>query len=106
MRKTRTTIFLAMTFVCTAYVALAGDLPVKPLIKEGSCPSGYTTSGNYCKPGSGARYALPRHGSCPSGYTTSGSYCLAGNSARYAVPKAGSCPSGYTTSGGYCLSGK
>ena len=106
MSRISSTIYLTVALAFAAQAAFAGDLPVKPLVKDGSCPSGYTTSGNYCKPGSGARYALPKHGSCPSGYTTSGSYCLAGNSARYAVPKSGSCPSGYTTSGGYCLSGK
>ncbi len=106
MSRISSRIYLIVTIAFAAQAAFAGDLPVKSLVKDGSCPSGYTTSGNYCKPGSGARYALPKHGSCPSGYTTSGSYCLAGNSARYAVPKSGSCPSGYTTSGGYCLSGK
>ena len=48
-----------------------------PLPKQGSCPSGYHTSGNYCTPSSAqARPALPKVGSCPSGYHTSGDYCL------------------------------
>ncbi len=76
------------------------------LPKTGSCPSGYSTSGNYCAPGSGARFAVPKVGSCPSGYSTSGNYCLAGPGARHAVPKVGSCPSGYSTSGDYCLSSR
>lgn len=77
-----------------------------PLPKVGACPSGYSTSGNYCTPGSSARFAVQKTGACPSGYSTSGAYCLAGSNARHAVPKAGSCPSGYSTSGDYCLSSK
>jgi hypothetical protein len=77
-----------------------------PVPKVGACPSGYSTSGNYCTPGSSARFALPKVGACPSGYSTSGDYCLAGSNARLALPKAGSCPSGYSTSGDYCLSSK
>jgi hypothetical protein len=77
-----------------------------PLPKTGSCPSGYSTSGKYCKPSSSsARYAIQKVRSCASGYHTSGGYCLA-SSARscHAMIKSGSCPSGYHTSGGYCLS--
>jgi len=82
--------------------AVASPVP-QPLAKTGTCPSGYSTSGAYCKPNSGARYAVAKTGSCPSGYSTSGDYCLAGQGARFAVPKVGSCPSGYSTSGSYCL---
>jgi len=77
-----------------------------PVQKVGSCPSGYSTSGNYCAPGNSARFALQKVGACPSGYSTSGAYCLAGSNAKHAVPKQGSCPSGYSTSGAYCLSGR
>jgi hypothetical protein len=77
-----------------------------PVPKVGACPSGYSTSGNYCAPGSSARFALPKVGACPRGYSTSGSYCLAGANARHALPKSGSCPSGYSTSGDYCLSSR
>ncbi len=73
------------------------------LVKLGSCPSGYTTSGKYCVQGKNARPAVQKVGSCPSGYTTSGDYCLMGANGKHAVPKIGSCPSGYTTSGSYCL---
>ena len=92
------------------WVAHAGPARAEPAAapvpKVGSCPSGYSTSGNYCTPGSSARFALPKVGACPSGYSTSGDYCLAGSNARLALPKAGSCPSGYSTSGDYCLSSK
>ena len=37
-------IYLAVMFVLTAQSAVASDLPVRPLIKQGACPSGYTTS--------------------------------------------------------------
>jgi hypothetical protein len=85
----------------------AGTLTPQPLAKVGTCPSGYTTSGQYCAPGPKARLAVERRGGCPSGYTTSGAYCLAGPQARAAVPKIGStCPSGWRTSGDYCLANR
>ncbi len=84
-------------------------LPVaQPVIKNGSCPSGYISSGNYCVPsGDSSRFAITKSGSCPSGYISSGDYCLAsGDNSRQAIPKQGSCPSGYISSGDYCLSSK
>ncbi len=90
--------------LCSASL-FAQPAPVA-LAKTGSCPSGYSTSGNYCAPGSGARFAVPKVGSCPSGYSTSGDYCLASAGAKHAMPKTGSCPSGYSTSGDYCLSSR
>lgn len=75
-----------------------------PLLKSGSCPSGYSTSGNYCAPSKNATFAVEKRGSCPSGYSTSGNYCLASKNAKLAVHKMGSCPSGYSSSGAYCLS--
>ena len=54
-----------------ASLALATP-PASAVAKVGSCPSGYSTSGNYCKPSSSARFALAKVGSCPSGYSTSG----------------------------------
>jgi len=97
--------FLA-AFLVLAFPALADVPRAQPIAKIGSCPSGYSQSGNYCNPGSSARYALPKEGSCPSGYSQSGDYCLAGSSARLAIPRRGSCPSGYSQSGDYCLSSR
>ena len=80
--------------------------PATPIARNGSCPSGYSQSGNYCTPGSSARYAVARNGSCPSGYSQSGNYCVASsNSSKTAIPRNGSCPSGYSQSGNYCLGG-
>jgi hypothetical protein len=91
---------------CLAQSAMASSLQALPLAKDGSCPSGYSSSGNYCTPGSSARFAIAKTGSCPSGYSSSGNYCLAGTNAKQAIPKNGSCPSGYSSSGDYCLSSR
>lgn len=86
----------------------AMPLFAQPIIKNGSCPSSYVSSGNYCVPsGNNSRFAIVKNGSCPSGYVSSGDYCLASsNSSRQAIQKQGSCPSGYVSSGEYCLSSK
>jgi len=79
----------------------------QPVARDGSCPSGFFSSGDYCVPGSGARFALARKGSCPSGYFSSGNYCVASSdSSKLAVPRSGSCPSGYFSSGNYCVSNR
>jgi len=84
--------------------ALASSCNLSPLLKNGSCPTGYHASGKYCIPGKNAKFAIIKLGSCPSGYHPSGNYCLAGKSAKAVILKAGSsCPSGYHTSGKYCL---
>lgn len=81
--------------------------PPQPLIRDGSCPSGYYASGNYCVPGSNARFAIERNGSCPSGYYASGNYCVASsNSSKTVIHRSGSCPSGYYASGKYCVSSR
>ena len=100
------TLMLVMSALCLSGLAMASSPPAQPLPKQGSCPSGYSQSGNYCNPGSNARYAVLKEGSCPSGYSQSGNFCLAGPNARLAVPKRGSCPSGYSQSGDYCLSSR
>lgn len=59
-------------------VAQADEADQKPfpVAKNGSCPGGYYTSGNYCVPMKNTtRQAVPKVGSCPSGYITSGKYC-------------------------------
>lgn len=81
--------------------------PAQALERDGSCPSGYYTSGNYCVPGTNARFAVHRRGSCPSGYYTSGNYCVASSDkSGTAIHRSGSCPSGYYTSGNYCVSNR
>jgi hypothetical protein len=78
--------------------------PAAPLPRDGSCPSGYYSSGNYCVPSTSARFALVRRGSCPSGYYSSGNYCVASSDdSHLAILRAGSCPSGYYSSGDYCV---
>jgi hypothetical protein len=96
------TLFLTLA----VFKASAGELTAAPLIKNGGCPSGYSSSGNYCTPGSSAKFAIEKQGGCPSGYSSSGNYCLAGSNAKLAIQKIGGCPSGYSSSGNYCLSSK
>lgn len=79
--------------------------PAAPLPRDGSCPSGYYSSGDYCVPSSSGRFAVVRRGSCPSGYYSSGNYCVASSDdSHLAILRSGSCPSGYYSSGDYCVS--
>ncbi len=96
---------LPLLFVATAFAANPNP---QPLPRTGACPSGYSSSGAYCTPGSSARFAVARNGGpCPSGYSSSGDYCLATSEAsRLAVPKTGPCPSGFSSSGAHCLSSR
>lgn len=73
------------------------------IARNGSCPSGFNTSGNYCVATSSDLHAIERNGSCPSGYNTSGNYCVRKGSGKQAIHRNGSCPSGYNTSGNYCV---
>ena len=98
MTKTLFSIALFM-FSTTAFAAPAAA----PIKKNGSCPSGYNSSGNYCVPSSNAKFAIEKNGSCPSGYNSSGNYCVASRSnSPNVMHKSGSCPSGWNTSGKYC----
>jgi len=55
----------------------------------------------------GSSPALPKDGACPSGYHTEGNYCIGNrNNPPAALPKDGACPSGYHTEGGYCVSNR
>ena len=82
-----------------------GDATALP--RQGSCPSNYYSSGNYCVPNSGAHPAIPRVGSCPSHYYSSGDYCVANEvGGPHAMPRHGSCPSGYYSSGDYCVANR
>jgi len=94
--------FCLISSVSTAYADM-GSMTPEPIEKNGSCPSNYVASGNYCAPRSAARFAVNKLGPCPSNYVSSGNYCLAMNGAKYVVPKIGSCPSGWVASSNYCI---
>ncbi len=85
-----------------------GELPhPTPIPKDGSCPSSYSSQGNFCVPSSAAKFAIAKIGSCPSGYGSQGNYCVADSSARFAMLKgSGSCPSGFGSQGNYCVPSK
>jgi len=96
--------FLMGLFMLSASIAAPA---AQPLARDGSCPSGYSASGNYCVPGSSARFAIARNGSCPSGYSASGNYCVAtSDRSKMVIHRSGSCPSGYSASGNYCVSSR
>ena len=97
---------LILTLAAAAVPGVAAP-PAQPLPRDGSCPSGYYASGQYCVPGSGARFAIERRGSCPGGYYASGHYCVASSDqSGLAIHRAGSCPSSYYASGEYCVSNR
>lgn len=54
-------------------VVLATALPV---LKDGSCPPSYSSSGAYCVPQRGAGQAVLKLGPCPPGFASSGKYCV------------------------------
>ena len=97
-------VLITMSAAIICSMALAAP-PAQPVVKDGACPSGYSSSGNYCTPGSRARFALAKQGTCPSGYSASGNYCVASSDqSKTTIPKSGACPSGYSASSNYCLS--
>ena len=44
-----------------------------------------------------------KNGSCPSGWSSQYKYCVAGSSAKGIMAKVGSCPSGWSSSYNYCV---
>lgn len=90
-----------------AATAVRAEVPAPtPIQREGSCPSNYSSQGNFCVPSNGAKFAMLKlGGSCPSNYTSSGAYCVADHGAKLAIPnpERRSCPSSYTSSGYYCV---
>jgi hypothetical protein len=90
--------------ISLCFLAHAQLPPKSPIPKDGSCPSGYVTQGNFCAPGAEAQLAIPKHGSCPSGYTSQGNYCVANPNAKAAFLKHSAiCPYGYVSQGNYCI---
>lgn len=69
--------------------------------RDGSCPSGFKSSGSACKSSSG-KVAIVKLGSCPTGFKASAKYCV-GDRGDYAEVRSGSCPSGLKASGKYCV---
>jgi len=98
----RTVLAMVCGFVFAAPVSAVQSQSIE---RSGSgCPSGYSLSGTYSTPRSGAGFAIHRvGGGCPSGYSVSGNYCVARKGAGHAMRRSGGCPSGYSVSGSYCV---
>lgn len=103
MTKRFTTGLLLSLLAIASSTAAAKDSVPTPVIKNGSCPAGYYTSGKYCTPTDRARTVIEKKGSCPPGYFTRGNYCAGRENSKLTVPKAGACPPGYSTRGNYCV---
>jgi hypothetical protein len=57
-----------------------------------------------CVPSSGAKPAIAKNGNCPSGWRSEGNYCVASRgNPKNVIPKSGNCPSGYRSEGNYCV---
>jgi hypothetical protein len=60
-----------------------------------------------CVPNANAKPAIPKNGTCPTGWSTQGNYCVANTAnPKTVIPKNGTCPTGYSTQGNYCVSNK
>lgn len=81
----------------TAFAQTSGST----VAKDGSCPSGFKSSGSSCKSSSG-KVAITKVGSCPTGFKSSANYCV-GDKGDYTEVRSGSCSSGLKTSGKYCV---
>tara|TARA_R110000823_G_scaffold307901_1_gene431297 strand:- start:973 stop:1287 length:315 start_codon:yes stop_codon:yes gene_type:complete len=90
-------------------------LPILALAQDavpqsnGDCPTGYRSSGDYCKPftTTADQIIIQKSGNtCPTGYYTSGNYCKRlSSSDRDALPKESGkvCPTGWRKAGDYCV---
>ena len=48
-----------------------------PVVKTGTCPSGYSSEAAWCVPMQNAPVAVPKgNGQCPSTMRQSGNYCI------------------------------
>jgi hypothetical protein len=88
------------------WVASAPAADVKPIPKDGACPPGYYSSGNYCVPRKTANPVIGKQGACPPGYYSNGNYCVGRDNAKEVVEKLGACPPGFYSSGNYCVERK
>jgi hypothetical protein len=66
---------VVVVLLASTVTASAEPLPVR---KVGSCPAGYASGADWCKPMAGTkRDAIVKAGSqCPANWITSGAYCL------------------------------
>lgn len=77
MRLTITTLsaILALGTAPVLVTPAAAQESSNEVAKDGSCPTGFKASGNYCI-GDKGDYAEVRSGSCPSGLKSSRKYCI------------------------------
>jgi hypothetical protein len=68
------TIVAVFGLLLAATVTSAEPLPV---VKQGTCPSGYASGGSYCTPVSPqSPRAIVKAGPCPSGWADNGNFCV------------------------------
>jgi hypothetical protein len=78
------------------------SMPVMPIPRNGTCPSGYSPHGEMCVPRPGSKPVILKNGNCPPGWSPQGNYCIAqSNNPKMVVPKNGVCPPGYASIGHY-----
>lgn len=86
---------LALAIIATTS---SGAFAQRAIPKNGNCPSGYVSAGEYCVPNRHARPAIDKRGQCPQLYQPNGNYCVA-----EMIPKGASCPNGYARKENYCV---
>ncbi len=91
----------AMAIATTPSVSFAQSSSTS-VPKDGSCPSGFKSSGSNCV-STGGKPAITKVGSCPSTFKSSGNYCVGTSSSSYAEVRSGSCSSGLKTAGKDCI---